>query len=94
MSRTISFYNVIVSTDVTQIVPFNSKRTNLVIRNETGSTVYISADEKEILTKGYPLYAGEYVVFSEVDKDAVQYAFYAVTQTGTANLRVVEEFEV
>lgn len=94
MSRTISFRSVEVSDSVQQIVAFNSKRTNLIIRNETGSIVYISSDEKDVIEKGYPIYTGEYIAMSDVDKDAVMFGFYARTATGTAKLKIIEEFEV
>lgn len=94
MARTISFFSFTADTQVRQLVPYNDKRTNLLIRNESGDTVYINTDEKEVLTKGYPLYVGDFIIFVQKDGDVTNMAIYVRALHTTANLRVIEEFEV
>jgi len=92
MPRVQRFYSVSVSTDVTQIVPYNPKRSGILIRSYSGSEVFLSNDEVDTLNRGYPLAVGEFVSFLTADGDVPELPLYAVTAGGVANLRVVETY--
>jgi hypothetical protein len=92
MPKVQRFRPVSVSSQVTQIVPYNPKRVGLLLRNYSGSEVFLSNDQVDVLNSGYPLAVGEFISFLTADGDVPELALYAVTASGTANLRVVETY--
>jgi hypothetical protein len=93
MGRITRFYQTTVGTSATQIVPYNPNRTALLIRNIAGSTVYVSTDQANIQSAGLQVGAAEYLSFAKSDGDAPELQVYALTDTGTADVRIVETVE-
>jgi len=93
MARVTRFYQTTVRTSVTQIVAYSPERTALLIRNISGSTVYISTDQGSVHSEGLKLDEGEYVSMVRADGDAPELQVYAATASGTADLRIVETME-
>jgi len=86
------FYNVTVTTTLAQIVPYNKKRTGITLKNYAGNPAFISNDQVDVLTKGYPLSVGEFFTFLRADGDAPELALYAITSVGTADVRIAESY--
>jgi len=84
--RSVSFRRVEVSSDIIQVVPYNEKRNNLLIRVESGGPVYISADRVGVVENGYPMWSGEFLSLAKVDGDIPEFEFWAVAPTATAIL--------
>jgi archaellum component FlaG (FlaF/FlaG flagellin family) len=87
-------YTIEVTTEVKNVVPYNSKRVVLVLFNVGGNTIYLSENQVRVLEEGIPLSPGANVSFLKVDGDDPRIAWYACTATGTSELRVYEGFEV
>jgi hypothetical protein len=92
MPRTVSFRRQEVDTSVIQIVPYNEKRTTLLIRVESGGPCYISNDPTDVQTKGYPLYTGEYISFLKRDGDIPEFELFAVSPGGITVLKIIEGY--
>ena len=87
--------SVIVGTTPIKIVDYNEKRTSLLIQNATGSDVYIRSSPTEITTKGIVLMAGQaFAISILVEKTETKQEWWAQTLTGTADLRIFEDFEI
>lgn len=93
MARIARFYNATITTTTTQIVPYNAKRTTLLIKNQSGQTIFVSTDQTEITTRGYPLAVGEFMAAVKVDGDVPELQMYAATSVGTSDVRIVETYE-
>jgi hypothetical protein len=84
----------IVDTTAKRIVDYNPKRTSLLIQNASGSDVYIYPGPKEITAKGLVLMAGQaFSINILTEKSETKNAWYAQTLTGTADVRIFEDFE-
>ena len=83
-------YKVVVDTTPRKIIVYNTKRTALAIRHVSGETLYLSEDPTKVVEQGFPLEAGDAIVFRRVDGDTPEKAFYASTVNGTAELRIWE----
>lgn len=80
------------TTSALQAVPWNPDRSSLTIRNQAGSTAFVSNDQDSITTKGFPLAVGEFISLSYLFGDEPDRAIYAQTLLGTADLRINEGF--
>lgn len=85
------FSQVSVPVSVIQIVPYNAKRVGILLKNYAGGTVFVSTDQTDPTNLGFPLTAGDYLGFSDVDGDTPALQIYAIA-TAAADLRVVESF--
>jgi hypothetical protein len=75
-----------------QIVPYQPGRSGVLIRNYSGSQVFISTDAGSVLTTGYPINVGEFITLLNADGDAAELQIYAQCASGTADLRIVESY--
>lgn len=85
-------FKINVGTEIRKILVYNEKRTAVAIKSMAGSKVYLSEDPQNVLENGFPLDAGDAVVFRKSDGDMPEKALYACTETGTAELRIWEVF--
>jgi len=83
-----------VGTTAKRIVDYNPKRTSLLIQNASGSDVYIYPGPKDVTAKGLVLMAGQaFSINILTEKTETKNAWYAQTLTGTADVRIFEDFE-
>jgi len=80
------------TTTAAQLVPFNSRRSALTIRNASGAVVYISNDVRLVTAQGWPLAVGDFTSFIKADGDDSAAAVYAQTLAATSDLRIQESF--
>jgi hypothetical protein len=92
MPRVTKFRQVTVGTDMIQIVPYQPGRSGVLIKNYSGSQVFISTDAGSVLTTGYPLATGDYISLISTDGDAAELQIYAQCPSDTADLRIVESY--
>lgn len=85
-------YKVVVDTTPRKIVVHNPRRVALAIRHLQGEDVYISEDPVNIVEQGFPLFAGDGLVFRKSEGDTTDMSLWACTRTGTAELRIWEMF--
>lgn len=83
-------YKVVVDTTPRKITVYNAKRVALAIRNLQGNDVYLSEDPVNIVEQGFPLLAGDGIVFRKSDGDTPEMALWACTKEGSAELRIWE----
>lgn len=86
------FRKVVVGTTPTLVLSFNPRRVCWTIKNYSGSTAFISENPANIVSEGFPLGVGEFISYIKKDGDSPEYAIYAQTESGTAELRVQESF--
>lgn len=75
-----------------QIADYNPRRKSLVITNNSGQTVFISQDQTNITTSGFPVLVGQSISFTVTDGDEPELELYAQTLFGTADLRIIDRF--
>jgi len=92
MPRVTEFRQVTVGTNPVQIVPYKEGRSGLLIRNYSGSPVFVSTDGGTVTSTGYPLNVGEFLNLLNSDGDASELQVYAQCASGTADLRIVESY--
>jgi hypothetical protein len=92
MPRVTEFRQVTVGTNTIQIVPYKEGRSGLLIRNYSGSQVFISTDSSSLISTGYPVNVGEFFNLLNSDGDASELQVYAQCASGTADLRIVESY--
>jgi hypothetical protein len=85
-----SYRAITVTTNPTVIASYNPRRISLTIVNVGNNDVYISIDPQNIVANGFPLSPGMILTLVREDGDKAEYAFYAQTLTGTAELRIQE----
>jgi hypothetical protein len=86
------YRKVTVGTTPTIVVPFNPKRTGVVIYNPGPTIVYVSDKQTNIVEEGFPVGTGVYLGWVKVDGDETEYALYAQVESGTQDIRVQESF--
>lgn len=83
------YFNVTVTTEVTQLVGTRIGRKSVaVFNNSTTTDAFVSQDRDGILTKGFPLRIGSSMVLTEEEGDEPHQALYAQVAAGTADIRV------
>jgi len=92
MPRTQSFWQVTVTTTGGLIVPYNSRRSGLLIKNYSGNPVFISNDGSNISGAGFPLGVGDYAAFLRVNDDVPELGLYMQASGGSTDVRIVETF--
>jgi hypothetical protein len=92
MPRVTEFRQVTVGTDPVQIVPYKEGRSGLLIRNWSGSTVFVSTDGGTVISTGYPLNVGEYLNLINSEGDAAELQVYGQCASGTADIRIIESY--
>ncbi|MEM1726578.1 MAG: hypothetical protein QXD86_05890 [Candidatus Bathyarchaeia archaeon] len=85
-----AFRKELVTTEAKVIASYNSARKLLSITNESENIIYISKDPQNIVENGFPIYPFETLIFDVADGDEPEYAFYAQTKEGSANVRIYE----
>ena len=89
-----AFRAVLVTDEVTQIVPYERRRVALAIANAGGATCYISYDRVNVRERGFPLGVGEKITFSRDRHDRPEEELNAQCEAGmNADVRVYETFE-
>jgi hypothetical protein len=88
-----AFRSAKVTTEPTQVAPYNPERLCLVLVNVSSPTVFISDDPRDILTKGFPVPQGTVVSFIALLGDATQRAYYAQVASGEGELRIIESWK-
>ena len=86
------FRQVKVTTEPTQICPYEPKRSTIVIRNVGGSSCYVSDSQVNITTSGFLLGVGEALALVKRDGDQPEYALWGQTETGEADIRIIEQY--
>lgn len=80
--------SAVVGTDVKEILPLNAKRLWTAVTNVTNNTCYIGLTEGVNATNGFPVSRNDAFV---IDRDnPYSGKIYAITETGTADLRIIE----
>ena len=85
-----SYRAVTVSTTPTIIASYNPRRISLTILNYSSTTVFISINPTNIISEGFPIDPGVVITLAREDGDNPEYAFYAQTISGYAELRIQE----
>jgi len=85
-------YSVTVGTTVKRIVDYSRKRTVVMIYNNSSEVVYIGTGEGLTTQNGFPIVPNQGAVFAREFGDDPTLAYYAVTASGTADLRIWEGF--
>lgn len=85
-------FSRLVDTTVTQLVGYNERRASLVLFNNGVNTVFVSENEADILTQGFPLAPGGSIGFVHLDGDEPELRYYGQTAAGSSDVRIVEGF--
>jgi hypothetical protein len=88
----VGFRAVSVPTTVVQLASYNPRRTAIVIINNGTATVYISDNQADVSTQGFPLASGASFSLIKADGDDPTVALYGVASTGTQDIRVAESW--
>lgn len=80
------------STTGNQAIAYHKGRKGWIIFNNGGSTVFISENQSNITSQGFPLAVGESIDYTEFEGDDPRIPIYAQTTAGTADLRIIETF--
>ena len=83
---------VTVATTPTLLLPYNPRRTSVVIFNEDAAAVFIGEDETSLLTRGSPVTPGGAVAFAAVDGDTPENILFGISAAGGADVRILEQF--
>lgn len=83
---------VTVTTTAEQIVAYNNKRTAASFTNNGSNTIFVSEDQANLATDGYPIPVGGALDLVRALGDEPQLEWFALVAAGTENLRVLEAF--
>jgi len=87
-----AFRRVLVTTEVTQLVPYNPRRTAIVVYNFGSARIFVSDNPANVLAEGFPLEPGASFSLVKADGDDPTPALYAQAETGTQDIRISESF--
>ena len=79
------------TTTASRIIDYSPGRSSVIIFNAGTVTVYIGTGEGLSSDNGIPILANTGLVFAREYGDDPDLARYAITATGTGNLRIVDE---
>jgi len=85
-------FNVTVTTTVTRIVDYSSKRTVVMIYNNSSVVIYVGVGKGLTTQNGFPIAPNQGAVFAREFGDDPTLSYYAVAESGTADVRVWEGF--
>ena len=83
---------VTVITTSTQIAGVNLRRRVLVFRNNGAATIFVSQDQANITTDGFPVLVNQSATLLATDGDEPWLPLYGQVAAGSENGRVVEQF--
>lgn len=81
-----------VDTNITELAPYNERRKSLVIFNNGAGRIFVSQDEANILTTGFPLDVGGSLGFVAIEGDEPALRWFAQASAGSHDVRVVEGY--
>jgi hypothetical protein len=90
ISRT---YQVTLATTATLIAWYAKDRSSIMIRNDSGSTVYISPDASITTTNGQTLPTGIARTWQSKEGDVVCQPFYGIVASNTAVVTIEEDLD-
>ena len=85
-------YTVKVGTTVTRIVDYSAKRTVVMIYNNSNVVIYLGVGKELSTANGFPIAPNQGAVFAREFGDDPTVAYYAVAESGEADVRVWEGF--
>lgn len=80
------------STETVALAPWNGERSNLAIWNFGTDTIFVSVDRINVAAEGWPILINTGLSYVWVDGDDSEEALYAVANSGTQDIRVIEQF--
>lgn len=83
---------VTVGTTPTSILSYNNKRTTASFTNNGTATIFVSEDQSDLATNGYPIVAGGALDLIRAFGDEPQLEWFGLVAAATQNLRVLEGF--
>lgn len=83
---------ITVGTSAEQIVAYNNKRTAASFTNNGAATIFVSEDQSDLATNGYPIPVGGALDLVRALGDEPQLEWFALVAAGSENLRVLEAF--
>lgn len=83
---------ITVPTDPIQILSYNNERTTASFTNNGINTIFVSEDQNNLLTDGYPIPVGGALDLIRALGDEPQLEWFGLVAAGTENLRVLEGF--
>jgi len=86
------FRKVEVGTQPTQLASYNPRRKSITILNYGSVTLFISNDQVDILTKGYPIAPGSGVTLVDFEGDQPELALWGQVESGSTDVRIHEGF--
>lgn len=91
-----AYSNKTIATTATAIVAKNLARIALLVRNNSAVTIYLGEDSSVTTSNGYPLEAGDEIVYenpgesSQLPAGVYRGPLYGIVATGTADLRYMD----
>jgi len=85
-------YTVKVGTTVKRIVDYSSKRTVVMIYNNSSVVIFLGVGQDLSTTNGFPIAPNQGAVFAREFGDDPTIAYYAVAESGEADVRVWEGY--
>ena len=83
---------ITVGTSPTSILSYNNKRTTASFTNNGSATIFVSEDQTNLATNGYPIPVGGALDLVRALGDEPQLEWFGLVSAGTENLRVLEAF--
>ena len=84
--------NVGVTTNPQIVLPYNNRRTTASLANEGAATVFVSEDQTNITTDGYPIVAGGALDLIRALGDEPQTELFIQSAAGGEDVRILEAF--
>ena len=81
-----------VGTSPEQILSYNNRRTAASFLNNGSNTIFVSEDQNDLATNGFPIPVGGALDLIPAFGDEPQLEWFALVAAGTENLRVLESF--
>jgi len=84
--------SVTVTTTVSVAVPFSQARSSVTMLNYGTETIFIGTTSELATGNGFPVLAGQALVFARDFGDDPTLARYALANAGSQDMRVMEEY--
>lgn len=85
-----SYRQATVTTVPTQIAPWLPRRKSIAIINEGATKAFVSSDQADIVTKGFPLAPGASLSLIAEFGDEPELELFAIVAAGTTDIRITE----
>lgn len=87
-----AFRGETVTTTTGPIASYNKRRRSLGIFNRGNVVIFVSQDQGNIATDGWPIEGGAGAVFLTEDGDLPELQMFAIADSGSQNIRIQEGF--